>query len=61
MEQGNNWTEVCANARMNISRSLIHMRTGLFSAAREDSLHAAILERLPLDLYNTMSTVRHWF
>ena len=49
MDQGKDWTELCANAQMAISRALIHMRTGLFSASREDPLHAAILDRLPLD------------
>ena len=49
MEKGRVWTDICANARIKISRSLIHMKTGLFSASREDILHTAILERLPLD------------
>ena len=41
------WNDVCDNARMTISRALIHMRTGMFSASRADSLHAALLERIP--------------
>ncbi len=41
------WTDVCETARTTLSRANIHMRTGLFSASRADTLHAAILERIP--------------
>ena len=42
------WSDMCDAARMTISRAIIHMRTGLFSTSRADTLHAALLERLPI-------------
>ena len=48
MSQEKEWNDVCDSARMTISRAIIHMRTGLFSASRADTLHAALLERMPI-------------
>ena len=47
MSKEKEWNDVCDSARMTISRALIHMRTGMFSASRADTLHAALLERIP--------------
>ena len=43
------WTDICAQAQMTISRALVHMKTGLFEARQESPLHCAILERMPIE------------
>ena len=53
MSQEKEWNDVCDSARMTISRAIIHMRTGMFSASRADTLHAALLERFRYTSINT--------
>lgn len=56
MEHKTEWEKICESVYDEVSRCLIHIEHGMFTANRDEPLHATLLQMLPKEVTQTKTT-----